>query len=142
MSVAMATHCSRGSRAVRSAYLTSLAALLHVSGIEKLRLLRGKLLLGEDALLLQYGELTQLRGGAGRGARSVLHVGAHRCVLCSGGVECVFAHLVAAGDQVDEDAEVRQEDHENDPQRLAPSGEVVASEDVPEHPDEDDNPDE
>src|SRR5262249_17955395 len=51
-------------------------------------------------------------------------------------------HRVAARDEVDQHAEVRQDDHEDAPQRLAPSAEVVAAEDVAEHDDQQPDPDE
>ncbi len=54
----------------------------------------------------------------------------------------VLGHLVAAGDEVDEHAEVRDDDDEDHPQRLGPAGEVVAAEDVAEDDDQDVDPDE
>jgi hypothetical protein len=46
-------------------------------------------------------------------------------------VHHVLLHLVPARDQVHDDA-VRQHNDENDPQRLAPATDVVATEDVAE----------
>jgi len=50
-------------------------------------------------------------------------------------------HLAAAGDQVHEDPQERDDDDEDAPQRLDPAVEVVAAEDVREHHDQQPDPD-
>ncbi len=54
----------------------------------------------------------------------------------------VGLHLAATGDQVDEDAEERQHDDEQDPEGLGPAVHVVAAEDVDEDADREPDPDE
>jgi hypothetical protein len=53
------------------------------------------------------------------------------CSLCR-----VLAHLVAARHEVYEHAQIRNHDHEDYPERLRESTEIVAAEDVAEHDDE------
>ena len=50
-------------------------------------------------------------------------------ILSLGGLHRVLLQLVTAGDQVHEHAEVGEDDHEQDPERLAPARQVVAAED-------------
>jgi hypothetical protein len=54
----------------------------------------------------------------------------------------VLVHLAAPGDQVDEHAQVGQEDDEDAPDRLGPSPQVMAAEDVAEDDDQQPDPDE
>lgn len=61
-----------------------------------------------------------------------LHALTGRVLLRLRRVHHVLLHLVPAGDQVHDDAEVRQHHDEDDPQRLAPATDVVATEDVAE----------
>jgi hypothetical protein len=65
-------------------------------------------------------------------AYDTLHVLTARVLLRLRRVHHVLLHLVPAGDQVHDDAEVRQHNDEDDPQRLAPATDVVATEDVAE----------
>jgi hypothetical protein len=65
-------------------------------------------------------------------AYDTLHVLTGRVLLRLRRVHHVLLHLVPAGDQVHDDAEVRQHNDEDDPQRLAPATDVVATEDVAE----------
>jgi hypothetical protein len=54
----------------------------------------------------------------------------------------VLGHLVAARDEVDQHAQVREDDDADDPQRLGEPTQVVAAEDVREHDDQQPDPDE
>ena len=54
--------------------------------------------------------------------------------------DVALGHRVAAGDEVDEHAEERHDDHEDRPQRLGPAAHVVAAEDVDDHPEQQDDP--
>ena len=65
-------------------------------------------------------------------ANDTLHVLTGRVLLRLRRVHHVLLHLVPAGDQGHDDAEVRQHNDEDDPQRLAPATDVVATEDVAE----------
>src|SRR5262249_34286141 len=69
----------------------------------------------------------------------VLQVPTHRRVLPVVGRFHVRGDVVAPRDEVDEDADDRKEEHEQQPQRLRPPAEIVAPEHVREH--EDDGPD-
>jgi hypothetical protein len=73
-----------------------------------------ELLLADHASVSQVGQPGDLvRGAATVRAHHILNVSTHRCVslLLNG----VFAHLVTAGDQVDENPEVGQNDDEDRP---------------------------
>src|SRR5664280_3780782 len=103
---------------------------------EQLGLLGIELGIGDDSLGLEIGQFRQFVHTAARGAGSLLHVGIEGLLLlCRLGLGA-FVHLAAAGDQVHEDAEEREDDHEDHPQGLCPSAEVAAPEDVREHDDE------
>ena len=52
-----------------------------------------------------------------------------------------LVHRAAADDQVDQHADQRDEQHEQEPQSLAPAGQVRAAEDVDENGDQDPEPD-
>jgi hypothetical protein len=49
-------------------------------------------------------------------------------------------HRAAAGDQVDQHADERDEQHEQEPQGLGSAGQVMTAEDVDEHHDQDPDP--
>ena len=77
---------------------------------------RGELGVVDHALRLEVGEAGELVGRRSAGCRPPAGcTAALRRVLGLGGLHRVLAHLVAAGDQVDEHAEVRQDDHEDRP---------------------------
>src|SRR6516165_1210715 len=67
---------------------------------------------GDDAALLQIGELGELVGAA-LGARGVAHVLAELLVFCLGLAGAPFVHRAAPGDDIHQDAEERQDDDEN-----------------------------
>ena len=108
--------------------------------------------LGLGLLELCLADNALVRGDrpAGRSRRPRWPVRVHRAldVLAKGGVlslrvlDGVSLHLATAGDQVHEDPEVGQEDDEYRPQRLGPTGEVLAAENVAEHDDQQPYPDE
>src|SRR5262249_27515048 len=110
------------------------------------RLLLERLELGvvDHALLLEIGETGELVGGAAAAATTggLAHRGVEPALLCLRGFLRLLRPLVAARDEVHEDAEIGEDDHEDHPQRLRPAGEVVAAEQVDEDGDEDPDPDE
>src|SRR5215468_7861730 len=115
------------------------------SGGENLGLLALEFLRRDDAAVTQVGQLGELVGRVPR-TRGVLDVGAEFPFLLLRLLHGALVHLAAARDQVDQDADQRDEQHENEPQCLRPAGQVPAAEDVdedidqnpdPEHPEED-----
>jgi hypothetical protein len=52
-----------------------------------------------------------------------------------------LVHRAAAGDQVDQHADERDEQHEQEPSGLGPAGQVMTAEDVDKHHDQDPDPD-
>src|SRR5262249_54329453 len=92
------------------------------------------LLVGESALALHAVELLELVGGAVADDLPKLFPLLHRLSLAP------LGPAVVLGDEVDEDAQPRDEDDDDDPQSLDPSVDVAASEDVDE--DRDDEPEE
>src|SRR5512144_191500 len=94
----------------------------------------------DRAVRLEIGQPRDLLGGA-RGGDGL-------DVLAGGGVpprgilRRMLTHLVAPGDEVHEDAEVRQEDHEDDPDGFGDAPQVAAAEDVGEDHDQQPDPDE
>ena len=80
---------------------------------ENLRLLAFELVVGDRAAVAQVGQFGELVGGAGRCAgRGLLHVLPEGGVLGLLLLHGPFVHLAAAGDQVDQHAEQREDDHE------------------------------
>src|SRR4029077_20960745 len=71
----------------------------------------------------------------------LLDVLAELLVLVPGILHRPLMHRAAADDQVDQHADQRDEQHEQEPQRLGPPGQVTAAEDVNEDPDQDPDPD-
>src|SRR5262245_59490653 len=111
-------------------------------GRQDLGLLALELLGGDHAPVAQVGQLRQLVRRAGRRARrGFLDVLAELLVLPPLILLRPLLHRAAAGDQVDEHADERDEQHEQEPQRLRPAGQVMAAEDVDEDPDQDPDPD-
>ncbi len=98
----------------------------------------GVLLVVDRAGVVQRLRLLDLLGGVVAG--SGLDAFVEGALLCLLGGDRSFAHSVVLGDQVDEDAEVGDDDHEHDPDRLAPATDVVAAEDVVEDHDHDPDP--
>ena len=89
---------------------------------------------------LRRRELRQLIGLAGATGR-FLDVALEGRVSCLGVGHRVLRHVVATGDQVHEHAEERQEDHEEQPQRLGEAAHLVAAEDVHDHVEQGHQPD-
>jgi hypothetical protein len=93
----------------------------------------------DDPSVSEVCELGQLvdRSPAASG---VPDVGLERLVprLCLGDV--ALAHVVAARNHIHEDAQERDQQHEDQPRRLCPSAEVVAAEDVGDDPEEQEEP--
>ena len=90
----------------------------------------------------KVGELGQLVGGPAASCRRRL-AGRRSGMPASwawASCDVVFGHLVATGDEVDEHAEERHDDHEDHPQRLGPAAQVVAAEDVGDHPEQHHDP--
>src|SRR3954462_13429415 len=90
-----------------------------------------KLRFGEHALIAQGGESGDLVSRAAGGG-DLLDILPHGLVLGFGISHGPILHLVASGDEVDQDSEERQNDDDDGPQSLAPSGQVIASEDIAE----------
>src|SRR6516165_1039885 len=110
---------------------------------EELGLLRLELLLGQDSLGLEVGELRELRGGVGAlGSGRLSDVAVERRLLLGRLLGLAFVHGAAPGDQVHEHAEERKDDNEDHPQGLGASAHVVAAEDVEEHHHQQPDPDE
>src|SRR5690348_15345053 len=116
------------------------------SGGEDLGLLAFELFGRDDSAVTQLGQLGQLVGRGLRTPRGVLDVLAELPVLLLCLLLGALLHAAAAGDQVDQDADQRNEQHEDEPQCLGPAGQVMAAEDIdedidqnpdPEHPEED-----
>src|SRR5882724_4210310 len=72
----------------------------------------------DRALIAEVGEMRDLLGRSGRGARGIADVRAIRGVCPLRVVGRVHTHVTSAGDEVDEHAEVRRDDHERDPEEL------------------------
>ena len=89
----------------------------------------------------EVGQLGQLLRRVRSGAGCLLDVGVERLLLLCGLLRRTLVHLPASGDQIDEDAEERQDDDEDDPECLGPTSKVVTAEDVREHDDEQPEPD-
>src|ERR1700749_3174075 len=78
--------------------------------------------------LLAPGDL--VGGGAGRGDRA--YIGVPLRLLRLRPRLGPLAHALTLGDQVDEDAEEREDDHEQRPARLGPAADVMPAEQVAE----------
>src|SRR5580704_2061514 len=109
------------------------------SGGQDLRLLLLELLGRDDAPVAQVGELGQLVGRIR--TCDLLDVAAGCLVLLLRRLYAVLVHLAAPDDQVDQDPDERNDQHEQEPQRFAPAGQVRAAEDVDEDGDQDPEPD-
>src|SRR5215813_8854863 len=96
--------------------------------------------LADDPAITQVGQLGELVGGAAAPLRRVPDVGAHGLVSRLGIFDIPFGHLVAARDQVYEDAQERQDDHEDQPAGLTPAAQVPAPEDVQDDPEQNEEP--
>src|SRR5271165_4172839 len=110
------------------------------SGGQDLRLLLIELRGCDDPSVAQVSQLGQLIGRARR-TRSLLDVAASLLILLLRLLRGPLVHRAAAGDQVDQDADQRDEQHEDEPQRLRATRQVVAAEDVDEDVDQDPDPD-
>src|SRR5438046_5981692 len=97
---------------------------------EQLCLLGVELLVGQHTLVAQCRQLVDLLGDAGGGSGGSLNVLARRLVSGDSVAMVAMRHPAPSGDQVHEDAEERQDDDEDRPQRLGPSAQVIAAEDV------------
>ena len=73
------------------------------------------------------------RGGAAGYRLDVLGLGT---LHLDGLLELAFLHSPPAGDQVHQDAQPRNEDHEEHPERLASAAQILAAEDVAEDPEQ------
>jgi hypothetical protein len=71
----------------------------------------------------------------------LLDIGAGLLLLLLCSLYGPLLHRAAAGDQVDQHANERDEQHEQEPQGLGPARQVMASEDVKKHHDQDPDPD-
>src|SRR5215216_5016269 len=94
-------------------------------GADQLRLHPRELLVGDRALLLQVVELVDRCGPRGL-ADVALEMPPDLGLLLDGAVP----HAVSAHDQVDEGGQERDEDQEEDPDRLRPSRQLVVPEEV------------
>src|SRR5215468_8531288 len=98
-------------------------------------------LLGRDHTpIAQVRELGQLVRRAGL-ARGLLDITTEGRVLLLSLLRGPLMHAAAADDQVHQDTDQRDEQHEQEPHRLASAGQVLAAEDVDEHGDQDPEPD-
>ena len=113
---------------------------MFIASGEELGLLLLELGVGDDALRLQVGELGSARRRSRRRCRRRLGRRSGTAPPGPGLGDVTFAHLVAAGDEVDEHAEERHDDHEDRPQRLAHAAQVAAAEDVGDHPEQQHDP--
>src|SRR5262249_43380983 len=95
---------------------------------------------GEDSSVLEIGQLGQLISCSGAPG-DVLDVSSEFLLLLGNALHASLLHALASSDQVDEDTEERKHDHENDPERLGESSDVLAAEDVRENADQDPDPD-
>src|SRR5215813_8064107 len=107
---------------------------------QDLGLLTLELLGRDDTPVAQVSELGQLFRRALL-ACGLLDIAAERLVLLLSLLRSPLMHAPAAGDQVDQDTDQRDEQHEQEPQRFGPAGQVMAAEDVDEHGDQDPEPD-
>src|SRR5262249_45706966 len=112
---------------------------------QDLGLLAFELVSGDDAPVAQVSQLAQLVRCALR-ARGLLDVLTKLLLLKLRVPLSVLMHLAAAGDQVHQDPDQREEQDEDEPQGLGPAGQVTAAEQVyeygdqypePDHPQED-----
>src|SRR3954454_23310514 len=108
------------------------------SGGEDLGLLALDLVGCDNSAVTQVAQLGQLVGRRLR-TRGLLDIVTEFPVLLLRLPRGPLVHLAAAGDQVDQDTDQRDEQHEQEPQRLRPTGQVMAAEDIDE--DIDQNPD-
>src|SRR3984957_10239303 len=109
---------------------------------QQLGLLGLELLLGEYSLVLEFGQLAQLRRRVrARGAGGLAHVLVEVLLLERRLLGRPVVHRAAAEDQVQEDAEEGEDDDEDHPERLGPAAQVVAAEDVEEHHEREPDPD-
>src|SRR3954447_12042993 len=102
---------------------------------EQLGLLGGELGVGDHALVLQVGELGQLVGAGGARPGGLADVRVERGLVVLGDLDVPLGHPAAVGDQVDQRAEERHDDHEDRPERLGDPTHLVVAEDVAEDPD-------
>src|ERR1035437_10112409 len=100
---------------------------------ENLCLLGVELCVRDHALRFQVGQFGQFVGATTSPGR-VTHEGIKCLVLLCRLALGALMHTAAAGDQVDEASEEREDDNEVDPQRLGRTTHVVAAEDVSEDP--------
>src|SRR5215471_19937241 len=107
---------------------------------QDLALLAFELVGRDDAPVAQVGQLAQLVRSA-FGARSLLDVLTELLLLKLRVLLGVLMHLAAAGDQVHQNPDQREEQDEDEPQRLGPTGQVMAAEKVDEYGDQDPEPD-
>src|SRR5215472_525780 len=96
--------------------------------------------LGDDAAVLQVGELRELVGAAAADACGIAHVPAELLLLGLLLADAPFLHRAAPGDQVNQDTEERQDDDEDEPEGLGPSAQVLAAENVEDNPEEQEDP--
>ncbi|WP_370417933.1 hypothetical protein [Streptomyces sp. QH1-20] len=78
--------------------------------------------------------------GVVRAADRLANVVVDCLLLCPRMVPLASAHVLASGDHIDEDAEERQSDHEDEPPCLGPSAEGVVAEYVCDDPEEQEDP--
>src|SRR5512146_90192 len=112
--------CCSGSKLALSA-TSSVMPARNRSGGENLGLLALELVGRDDSAVTQVGQLGQLVGRCLR-ARGLPDVAAELPVLLLRLLHGPLVHLAAAGDQVDQDTDQRDEQHEQEPQRLRPAG--------------------
>src|SRR5262249_6996018 len=98
-----------------------------------------ELSLGDDAAILQVRELGKLVGAAA-GARGITHVRAELLLVGLLLADAPFLHRTAPGDEVNQDAEERQDNDEDEPERFGPSAQVLAAENVEDYPEEQEDP--
>ena len=89
-----------------------------------------ELLLGDRALVAENGQFGDLLGGARLIPCRVLNVVPKRLILTLRLGKGSLVHRPAAGDQVHQRAQPRDDDDDQDPERLAPSGQLVVPENV------------
>src|SRR5215475_2543473 len=107
---------------------------------QDLGLLALELLGRDDTPIAQVRELGQLVRRAGL-ARGLLDITTEGRVLLLSLLRGPLMHAAAADDQVHQDTDQRDEQHEQEPHRLASAGQVLAAEDVDEDGDQDPEPD-
>jgi hypothetical protein len=61
-------------------------------------------------------------------------------LACLGPREAAVSHPLALRDEIDEDAEERQNEHQNQPENLGPTADVMSAEDVCDDPEQQQEP--